>query len=216
MSIWKRAISHIVPITEAEYESDISGMLDIRWEKGRLALNSGNANYSFNALHKVMRHALKRTTISTEPSRKILNLGLGGGSTVEIIREEMGLPNPIISVELDPVVIDIAKNFFEVERFTHHDIVMQDVVHFVNACDELFGLVIIDIFVDEKTPERIRNVKFLRNIASMLLPNGQAIFNTMRVSDADELKESTKSMDLEFEQVRFKGQKNSVFLFSRK
>jgi len=175
-----RLLSYFAPLPVAEYDSLVSGKVDVRWENGRLAMNGPHVNYSFNRLHKVMRKALLATSIKKRKDAQILNLGMGAGSAVEILREDLAINHPIVSVELDPVVIQIAKEHFDIARHADHEIVEGDAASFMAKTREKFDLIIVDVFVDDVVPEKFRQQEFIVLIHDALTPHGQAVFNHLK------------------------------------
>ena len=95
-----------VSLTEGRH-----GVLEVRWEQGRLVLNSGHANQSFGSLHRVWQQVLKDVLVEFRPAN-VLVLGMGGGSVLQILRKEHGLTVPITAVEIDPHVIGLARKHF--------------------------------------------------------------------------------------------------------
>lgn len=173
----KRILSHFFIIPEYRFESELSGPMDIRWEKGRLALNSQNANYSYNHLHTVMQKGLREVYAQSLPSGPILNLGMGAGSTICILREERKVNNEIISVEYDPKLIEVAKEYFNLDRFESHSVHCADAFDFMMKESGPYALIIIDLFKDRQVDERFLVPGFIQKCISALLPNGALLFN---------------------------------------
>lgn len=173
----KRILSKFFIIPEHRFESELSGPMDIRWENGRLALNSANANYSFNRLHKVMQKGLNKVLERAIPAGQVLNLGMGAGSTVCILREELGLKNDIISVEHDPAIIAVARSYFDLDRFKDHTVICEDAYGFVMNTEQEFALIIIDLFKDKEVGERFTSPEFIIRCESLLVEGGVILFN---------------------------------------
>ena len=109
----KRLLSYIYPVTKT-IESKYSGKLEITWYNGKKHLNSANANYSYGSLQRILKFGLKKINLSRINS--VLILGLGGGSVIETLRQDFNYPGQIEAVEIDPVIIDIAKTEFGIEQ----------------------------------------------------------------------------------------------------
>jgi spermidine synthase len=173
----KRILSYLFIIPEYRFQSMLSGLMDIRWEQGRLALNSANANYSYNHLHKVMQAGLACVMEHALPAGPILNLGMGAGSTVSILREELKLNNKITSVEYDKDLIEIAKQYFNLDCFTSHTVVCADAYDFVEETKEEYALIIIDLFKDREVNQRFQSPAFAKICSNLLLKGGALLFN---------------------------------------
>jgi spermidine synthase len=122
-----------------------------------------------------------------EPGLKnIMILGLGGGTMAHLIsRAYPGVK--ITSVEIDPVMIDIAKNYFDVDKIPEHRIINEDALRVVIEPDK-FGLeeygfqaVIVDIFVGEKYPDLGKSGNFIAAVKRMVMSGGLIIFNRIYV-----------------------------------
>lgn len=135
-----------------------------------------------------MRFALKETAFDSQED--ILLLGLGGGSAVDLIRNEFHLKNIIRIVDIDPIIIQVAKEEFDLDSYADTEIICQDAYEFVQESDKQHGLIIIDLFINNKVPEKFYDNIFWENILRTLTGNGQIIFNTMKETTKDELFQS--------------------------
>lgn len=143
-------------------------------------LNTQHANYSFDSLHRVFQQVLKKHIQLLKPEENILLLGLGGGSVPYIFRQEMNLNNPITAVEIDPLMIQIAKQEFDVEALGNITIIQADAVTWIHNCSELYNCIIIDVFIDDQVPTPIQSIEFLNAIKKILLPGGRLFINTIQ------------------------------------
>ncbi len=178
MKPWKKYVSHVWGINLKKYTSEWNDELFVNLEFGKKVLHTRTANYSFQNLHKVMRAALLKVKADLTKDSVILNLGMGAGSTVEIIREELNSTAHITSVEHDPVIVEIAKSEFDIMRFVHHRIVLQDANDFLlTVHKESFDLIVCDLFKDKEVPEKFKTSTFFSQMFEVLKPNGNLIFN---------------------------------------
>ena len=157
-------------------ESEKNGSLQVVYQYGRYILNSNNANYSFQQLHRVFQRGLAEIRSSIVP-KKILNLGMGGGSTLHILRNELNWNAPVISVEHDPVIIDLAKKYFGISQIENHEVVESDALDFISECNELFDLVIVDLFKDRVVPNEFLEIEFFQSIHKLMPENGIVVAN---------------------------------------
>ena len=148
MSNWKRLLSYLLPIKEHELESPISGPLEICWENGHLALNSGQANYSYNHLEQVFKGAMKKAGLAHRQVDRVLNLGMGAGSTVKLLRKDFGKDPYIRSIEMDPLIIELAERYFSIGEDGKHDILCTEALSYVQECMDTFDLILVDLFID--------------------------------------------------------------------
>ena len=126
-------------------------------------------------------------TIYPDEPKKILMLGLGGGS----ISTYLGrfLPEATITtVEVDPGVINAAKTYFglrETERMRYR---AGDGRVFLNRSRELYDLILLDAYRGGYVPFHLLTREFYALVKERLTPGGAAAFN---VHDGSKLYAST-------------------------
>jgi spermidine synthase len=211
----KKLLSHIGPFMIARYDSALSGPLDVRLEKGHLALNSAHANYSFSRIHAIMRIAIRSSTIASKHDGQILNLGMAAGTSVQVIREDLKLDYHIVSVEKDPVIIEIAKTHFNIQRFENHQIIEADARDYLKASTQLFDLIIVDVFIDTQVPAHIKSEGFIGLVINHLKPDGQAVFNHMKVKGEHSYAELLGAHPGQVQKVKLKEPYNEVLIYTQ-
>lgn len=170
----KKILSYAWPVTK-QISSKINGTLEITWFNGKKLLDSKNANYSYGPLQKVLTYGLSKINIL--PDTNILLLGLGGGSIIQPLRKQFNSNGKITAVEIDPVVIDIAQSEFNVSSSNNLEIVCANALSFVKKCENKYGLIIVDIFVDTEVPKDFYLFNFWNALVKILKPNGTILFN---------------------------------------
>ncbi|MFC5044816.1 spermidine synthase [Aquimarina hainanensis] len=170
----KKLLSYVWPLTRT-IDSTINGPLELTWINGKKVLDSKNANYSYGTLQKLLTYGLSK--IEIPPTATILLLGLGGGSIINPLRKRFQHKGKITAIEIDPVVIEIAKEEFFIDESKNLQIVCQDASHFVYKCVHHYDIIIVDLFIDNKVPEEYYSVIFWRNLLRLLNKNGKVVFN---------------------------------------
>ena len=126
-------------------------------------------------------------TIYPETPRKILMLGLGGGSISTYLGRFM--PEALITtVEIDPGVISAAKTYFglrETERMRYR---AGDGRVFLTRSSELYDLILLDAYRGGYVPFHLLTREFYALVKARLAPGGAAAFN---VHDGTKLYAST-------------------------
>lgn len=175
----KKILSYAFPLKQKSFESRINPGLELRWEDGVLVLNSKKANYSFGNLHKVFDKTFYQLQIKSKEPLNVLLLGMGAGSVIKLLQNKY-LPNcKITAVELDPIVIDIAANYFEIKENESLEIVGGDAALFVQEGKNKYDLIIADLFIDTIVPNLFTQELFYLKVAKSLNPNGMFIQNLM-------------------------------------
>jgi spermidine synthase len=170
----RRLLSFVWPQTTF-VPSRYNGTLEVTWVGGRKILDSKNANYSYGTLQRILEIALAKINLSNANS--ILVLGLGGGSVVDSLRNRFGYLGRITAVEIDPVVIRIAKEEFNIVPDAHFEIIEDDAYIFVTYTKETFDVVIVDLFIDDKVPPQFYSWHFCDSLKRVCAPGGQVVFN---------------------------------------
>lgn len=111
---------------------------------------------------------------------RVLILGLGGGVTSRAIRTLYPSAR-IDSVELDPAVVEVAKEYFWYKEDSQSKAYVSDARVFVRKQQResiQYDLVIIDAFEKDYIPEHLLTNEFLQDVQTLLTPNGVIAANT--------------------------------------
>lgn len=182
---WRKWLSYILPQTRY-IESSLNGKLEVGWIEGKKVLDSKYTNYSYGPLQEVLEYGLDKISLASVESALIL--GMGAGSVIQSLREKYEYSNKITAVELDPVVIQIAKDEFEVTPDEQLKIYCEDAICFVAQTKQIFDLIILDVFVDKDVPSGIYEENFWLDLALCTAENGKILFN----AGVESLKEETQ------------------------
>jgi spermidine synthase len=127
--------------------------------------------YSILAMYSLM--------FNRSPER-VLVVGLGGGTIVKEINH-LCPDARIDSIEINPVVIDFAQSFFNVERSDKINIIEGDAF---KECSELekgaYDIVILDAYNETYIPYHLRTIDFLRSVNLLLKDGGVVAANVCR------------------------------------
>lgn len=195
----QKLLSYFVPIVIYKKNSAMSQSLEVTWNNGELVLDSKNTNYSYGSLQRILRKGLKY--IGFERIRKfesVLVLGVAGGSVIKTLVDEIKCKGKITGVEIDESVIEIANQYFQLDRIKNLEIVIDDAFEFVLKTKSNYDLIIIDIFQDTTMPNFLFEDFFINRINFLLNINGFILFNTMVIN------EENKARNLNYK-TKFKG-----------
>jgi len=169
--------SFFVPIKVEEREGAVTPRLEIYLSKGRYVLDAVRVNYSFGGLDTVFRKAFSQFHVQKREIANALILGFGAGSVASILCEEYQKAVHLTGVEKDPVVIDLAKKYFRMERYKDLVLHLEDAGDFVERCNQQFDLIVVDVFVGAEVPQQFKQEKFLSRLGRLLAPQGICFFN---------------------------------------
>ncbi len=175
---WRRVLSWIRPVPVEEVLGQ-HGVLTVRWEQGRKVLNSAYANQSFGSLHRMWRVVLQGLDLGTVRSGNILLLGLGGGSVIHIIRNELGMTSPITAVEVDPIMVELANRHFGLVDQHNVVVLLGDATIQVHALVARFDLIVVDLFDDLDLARGVDGRTFVHGLRDRCAEGGVVYFNTV-------------------------------------
>jgi spermidine synthase len=172
-------MSFLSPVKVEERKGVVTPRLEVCLSKGRYVLDAGRVNYSFGGLHAVFRKVFSRFDIRKRDIGNALILGFGAGSVARILCDEYKKTIHLTGVEKDPVVIDLAKKYFRIDRYKNLSLHAEDAGDFVERCDQTFDLVVVDIFVGIDVPQEFREEKFLAALGRLLSARGIVFVNVV-------------------------------------
>jgi spermidine synthase len=178
MTLLLRALSFFWPIRVARAEGR-RGTLEVRWENGRLVLNSSTANQSFGGLHTVWQRAFRAARLKERRIDRVLLLGMGAGSVVRILRHELRTRAPIVAVEDDPAVVQIAREHFGLDRWRDLEVIQADAFAAIQELTGTFDLIVVDLFNEQDFPDALIDPRTVDRLAALLTGNGLLMVNTI-------------------------------------
>jgi spermidine synthase len=176
---WKKWLSHLTPLTLEEAASEYNPELSVVLDKGRLQLLSGNAIYSWDDLYRNFTQAFEQLKPENRNISDVLLLGLGLGSVPYILEKKHHTRFHYTAVELDETVAELASRYTLSRLQSPVDIVTADAEIFVQVTEELYDMVVVDIFEDNTTPEVFESEAFLHVCSDLLRPDGLLLYNRL-------------------------------------
>lgn len=140
---------------------------------GHLRLDMGDLTQSGQVIEKIWSKAFSKLLSSNYKPKKILILGFGAGSAARVIKKKYPHAD-IIGVEIDPVVIWIARTYFKVDEISNLEIINKNAEQFVKSTKDRFDLTLIDCYQGYKIPPALENIQFLtllKNKSDVVLIN---------------------------------------------
>ncbi|MEN2402439.1 fused MFS/spermidine synthase [Flavobacterium sp. MC2016-06] len=181
----QKLFSYIIPIKIFKKKSARSKVIEVTWANGELVLDSENTNYSYGSLQRILRYGLRNIGYNTILEMDhILLLGVAGGSVVKTLVDEIGYKEKITGVEIDPDMIKIANEYFNLNKIKQLEIIIDDAFEFVLKTKDKYNLIIIDIFEDINMPNFLFERFFSDRVCSLLKNHGFVLFNTMILDEA--------------------------------
>ena len=175
--------SYFIDIPIEEKSSKYSGKLELILRKGRYALCTSNAVYSFDDLYINFRNSFKQIELDKYNIKNVLVLGLGLGSIPFLLEKIFKKQYNYTLVEIDPAVVDLAHKYTLNRLDSALNVICSDALEFVDSCAQTFDLVAIDIFIDDLIPAEFESLQFLENIQKLMTPNALLMYNRLTYNE---------------------------------
>lgn len=152
------------------------GLRTLRFEKDGARQSVAKPGDPAHLEMPYQRVALAGLALCGEP-RRILVVGLGGGVLPGFLH--VHYPQAVIdAVEIDPQVVDVAKEFFGFREDARMRAHVGDGREFIErARESSYDLIVLDAFGARGVPRRLATLEFLRAVRRALAPGGVAIGN---------------------------------------
>ena len=147
-------------------DSKFNGQIKIKKYLWETSVWVGGFEQSGPLVKAVWQKALKNVTIAP---KSVLILGLGCGVAAKLISQKF--PNALITgVEIDPVMIDVGKKYFDLGKIKRLKIICEDAKVFLKKNKKKFDLILVDIYIGEKQVLP-NNLKFYKKKNGVILLN---------------------------------------------
>lgn len=193
-----KTISYFVPYRIEQRNGKITRYLEVVLDNGKLVLNTSDVNYSYGSLHDLFFLTFKKINLQDRKIKNALILGFGAGSVATLLRDTFDKDCKITGVEADEVMIELAKKHFNIDRFNNLTLHIMDAYNYVLKCTEQFDLIILDLFIDDRTPALFSDERFISALGKLLSHSGIICYNRMVTDEKprNQAEELMKSMEL--------------------
>ena len=152
---------------------------------------------------------------------RVLIVGLGGGSMVHFIAHHD--PECQIDViEIDPVVVELAAEYFDVKSGKNLDVITVDGFEYLRETEQIYDVIYMDAFlkpseVTDSTgiPQRLKTLEFFKTIQTKLVPDGLVVFNLNSHRDLENDLETIKTTFAQTAEFDCPGSRNLVVVASK-
>lgn len=179
MDFLRRWLSWFKPMRIRRVAGERTAVLDVFWENGRKVLHAETVNYSYGALHDVFRRALAVARVQQQRPETVLLLGFGAGSIATILHDELGLRPQLTGVDADSVVLQLAREEFDIGRIANLQLTTATAEMFVQQATSRYALIAVDVFVEGHVPPTCQAPDFVNHLQRLVEPGGVLLFNYM-------------------------------------
>jgi len=144
-----------------------------------------------------LNRAMLAGMMFVDTPKRVLLAGMGGGATARYFSACF----PDVkgeAVERSEVVANIAQDYFDFPSDKKWQIVREDIIDYVQYCPHKYDLIVIDIAIEQKTPDWLVDRTFLQQCRSLLTENGHISLNLL-VDDANAFLDSVSAIRAVFE-----------------
>ena len=198
--------------TSSRFNPDIRVVRE--WGGMKLLVNRSRQSGPY--IKKLWERAFRAFRLDTVGTIKsILVLGIGGGTVIDSLAKQYPTAT-ITAVDIDPTIINIAKEYFGVSKLPNVGLVQEDAEKFVYKKMKPFDLIIVDLFIGREIPKFVESVLFHRALKRLCASDSVMVINYLRELEyqkkSDALFQTLKTI---FRDVRDFPVANNRFFFAR-
>jgi len=207
-------------VIEKKY-SKYNGEIQVIEFLGQNKIIAGGLIQSGGVLKDIWKKAIKKACLSSP--KKILILGLGGGTIAQLVSRKWPRAK-ITGIEIDPLMINLAKKHFDLDKITNLKIIQADAIDFVisgqqpaaskfkkagnrrlaTGSQKSFDLILVDLYKGEEMPKQTAEKKFLQSLKKITRQNGLIIFNHLFYKQhKQKAKDFVKKLEKIFPKISF-------------
>ncbi len=145
--------------------------------QGRYQLYTDKVVYSFEDLYKNFTATANQIDWKRFKPEKILVLGLGLGSVIQIIEAKNKVPMHFTVVDIDEATHYLTKKYTAEKFKSPIEYIKADAYAYMVQNQQKYDLILFDIFIDDLVPLQFETREFIKKLASSLLPGGLLLYN---------------------------------------
>ena len=163
-------------ILEEIVSSTLGKILVIREPEG-ISIKAGGVSQSGWLIAKIWDNPLKKVKRIRPIINKILVLGLGAGSIVQILVKNWKEVK-ILGIDIDSVMIELGKKYLGIKDIQNLEIIQEDVEKWIKKqSQEWFDLILVDLCIGTKIPRKFITREFVKRLSCLSTNKGIVVFN---------------------------------------
>ena len=173
-------------VVVAERTSVISGLIEVveLGPERQIRCSGHTQSYilkrgGWREVHRECWGHFSRSPYSLVANPRVLMCGLGGGTALHLLSRDIQ-PSAITVLEMDPDIIDLAKQFFAIDEIPNTEIIVGDAteqVEVLKAESDAFDLIVDDALYEGRKVPRDMEDRWVNNLLAILGPKGVLVFN---------------------------------------
>lgn len=130
---------------------------------------------SGGVIRGIWKKALREVKKEKKEVKKLLVLGVGGGTVVKISKK-LWPEVEITGVDIDPEMVRLGKKYLGIEDAK---IKIAEAFDFVKDSKQKYDLILVDTYIFDEYPKKLESKEFLENLKRILNKDGLAVFNRL-------------------------------------
>lgn len=140
----------------------------------------GGLTQSGGIIKTIWNTSLKNVSKKNKTIRKVLVLGLGGGSIISVIKKYWP-DSKITAVDIDPTIVKLGKKYLGLGDESIK-IIISDAADFLKSKNK-YDLVCVDLYVGDEYPKAFEDKKFAELLKKSLVKEGVVVINRLYYGD---------------------------------
>ena len=178
-------MSYLIELPIEKSSSSHNPFLQVSLKKGRFQLSTANAVYSYADLYDNFSEAYSKIKLDDLPIKRVLILGFGLGSIPIVLEKIFHKQYHYTAVEIDEEVLFLANKYALPEIQSSIEMICADAYSFVMQCHEVFDMINVDLFLDDKVPNQFEEDAFLQQLQRLLKNDGVLLYNRLANNNKD-------------------------------
>jgi spermidine synthase len=179
----KKLLSYFGNVLMESTSSEYNEVLEIYISKGKYQLCTSGAIYSYEDKYINFFKTFEKINWKKINIKKVLVLGLGLASIPQMLEQNFKKDFEYHLVEIDGEIVRLAEDYILDELQSPMQVFEMDAEIFVDISQEIYDLIIVDIFEDDMVPPQFETKYFLEKTKSLLSDNGLLLFNRLNISE---------------------------------
>jgi spermidine synthase len=141
----------------------------------------GGLTQSGGIIKNIWRHSLRKVHKTKDKVQRVLVLGLGGGSIIEVINKYWPEAT-ITAIDIDPVIVKLGMKYLGLNDKSIK-IHIEDAEKFLTTHNSqpttYYDLILVDLYRGDEYPKKFETKDYIQLVGTVLASRGIAVFNRL-------------------------------------
>lgn len=184
---FKIVLSYIYDVLIEKVSSPFNPILKLYLSRGQYKLVTTGAVYSFGKYYYNFSKSFEILKVDKREIKKVLILGLGMGSIIQILEQSFNVTAQFDAVEIDPEIIKLYNKYKIPYLHSNCNVINKDAISFLKDNNNKYDLICMDIFCDRRVPTEFETFEFLSSIKKALNKYGLILYNRLAIDQNDKI-----------------------------